>query len=188
MCFSFEVNISSFIISWSISLYLLRKKLSKEKKQAVILLMIFSTIQLFDTFLWYIKMEKNNINYIITSFFIPFVLCAQLFYNIIIINTFRDYLTILLLLILSIYIFVKFNGYSVSLCENKLSSPIWGNNEIKLWEIIIFSILVLYPNWKYIFIVSAIFFPIVYFYIGGSYGSLWRALGNWIAFKYLLLY
>ena len=76
MCFSFEISLGTFITSWSISLYLLTKKLTTIQKQSVIFLMIFSSIQGLDAILWYNKMKKNTINYIITSFFIPFFLCA----------------------------------------------------------------------------------------------------------------
>ena len=150
--------------------------------------MIFSTIQAADAILWYIKMEKNQINYIISSFFIPFILCLQVYYNILIKNKYNDPFTFILLFILTIYIFQKFKGYSTPLCKNKLSSPIWGNDEIKLWEIILFASLILYPHWEYILAVIIILVPILKIYFGGAYGSLWCAIGNWIAFKYLLYF
>ena len=59
MCFSFEISIITFIISWSISLYLLNKGLSNDKKQHIIFLMIFSSIQLTDAILWYNKMQLS---------------------------------------------------------------------------------------------------------------------------------
>ena len=58
MCFSFEVSIATFIISWTISFYLLSKKLTRNQKDSVILLLLFSSIQFVDAILWYIKMEK----------------------------------------------------------------------------------------------------------------------------------
>ena len=178
MCFSFEVSLGTFITSWTISLYLLTKKLTIIQKQNVI----------FDAILWYIKMKKNTINYIITSFFIPLFLCVQIYYNILIINNFKNPLTIIFLIIGTIYIFIKFNGYSVSLCNNKLASPIWGNNEIKLWEFFVFSVLILYPKWNWIFIVNVILLPIIHFYVGGAYGSLWCSIANLMAFNYLIQY
>ena len=86
MCFSFEVSIATFIISWSISLYLLRKNLTKYQRQNIIFLMIFSSIQLADAILWYNKMKKNNINYLVTSYLIPFLLSLQLLYRVFIVN------------------------------------------------------------------------------------------------------
>jgi len=59
MCFSFEVSIGTFIVSWVISLYLLNKGLTKDKQQHIIFLMIFSSIQLADAILWYNKMKKK---------------------------------------------------------------------------------------------------------------------------------
>ena len=86
MCFSFEISITTFIISWGISLYLLNKKLKLHQKQNIIFLMIFSSMQLADAILWYIKMKKNNINYIITSYLIPTLLSLQILYNVFIIQ------------------------------------------------------------------------------------------------------
>lgn len=188
MCFSFEISLGTFITSWSISLYLLTKKLTTIQKQNVIFLMIFSSIQGLDAILWYNKMKKNTINYIITSFFIPFFLCAQVYYNIIIRNKFNNLLTMVMLLVLTIYIFIKFNGYSVALCNNKFSSPIWGNHEIKIVEFVAFAILICYPNWKFIFMACFLLLPIIYFYVGGAYGSLWCAVANMIAIYYLITY
>ena len=188
MCFSFEVSLGTFITSWTISLYLLTKKLSVKQKHNVIFLMLLSSIQALDAILWFIKMKKNTVNYVITSFLIPLFLCAQVYYNILICNNFKDPLTIIFLIIGAIYTFIKFNGYSVSLCNNKLASPIWGNNEIKLWEFFVFSILIFYPNWDWIFMINVVLLPIIHFYAGGAYGSLWCAVANLIAFKYLIQY
>ena len=51
MCFSFRVSIGTFIFSWASSIYLLNKGLSEPKKQSVIFLMIFSSMQLSDAIL-----------------------------------------------------------------------------------------------------------------------------------------
>ena len=80
MCFSFQASIGTFIVSWSISIYLLNKKLTSDQRHNVIMLMIFSSMQALDAILWYVKMKKNVINYIITSFAIPLVLLLQLYY------------------------------------------------------------------------------------------------------------
>jgi hypothetical protein len=188
MCFNFEVSLGTFITSWTISLYLLTKKISVKQKHNVIFLMLLSSIQALDAILWFIKMKKNTVNYVITSFLIPLFLCAQVYYNILICNNFKDPLTIIFLIIGTIYTFIKFNGYSVSLCNNKLTSPIWGNNEIKLWEFFVFSILIFYPNWDWILMINVVLLPIIHFYAGGAYGSLWCAVANLIAFKYLIQY
>lgn len=188
MCFSFQASISTFIVSWSISIYLLNKKLTSNQRHNVIMLMIFSSMQALDAILWYVKMKKNVINYIITSFAIPLVLSLQLYYNLVIVNKFDSPYVLLGLLLATIYMFFKFNGYSKSLCNNKLASPIWGNNEIKIWEFILFAILVLYPSKSGIFMSIFIVLPIIYFYFGGAYGSLWCALANYCAIDYLIRY
>lgn len=186
MCFSFEVSLGTFVTSWVISLYLLTKKLTVKQRQDIIFLMLLSSMQAFDAILWYIKMKKNTINYVVTSLFIPLFLCAQVYYNLLLRNNFRDPLLIIGLVIGTIYTFIKFNGYSVSLCNNKLASPIWGNNEIKLWEFVLFSVLIFYPNWNNVLLVNAILLPIIHLYVGGAYGSLWCAVANIIAFYYLI--
>lgn len=188
MCFSFEISITTFIISWGISLYLLNKKLKLHQKQNIIFLMIFSSMQLADAILWYIKMKKNNINYIITSYLIPTLLSLQILYNVFIIQKNTNLYISLATICICIYIFYKFNGYSISLCNNKLASPIWGSNEIKLWEFILFAMIVLYPNWNVFTIVILFLYIPVNFLIGGSYGSIWCAIANIGSFYYLYKY
>ena len=186
MCFSFEVSIGTFIISWSISLYLLNKDLNIKQKQNIIFLMIFSSIQLTDAILWFIKMKKNKINYIVTSLIIPIILSLQIIYNNFVIN---NNLTFKIVSIIScLYVFFKFNGYSKSLCNNNLSSPIWGSNEITFFEFIIFAILVTYPNWKLLIIIIFVLYPLIKLLINGAIGSLWCALANVLAFYYLYKY
>ena len=188
MCFSFEVSITTFLISWGISLYLLSKKLKKDQRQNIIFLMIFSSIQLADAILWYIKMKKNTINYIVTSYLIPTILSLQVLYNVFIMQQNTNLYITILTIWMCLYIFYKFNGYSISLCNNKLTSPVWGSNEIKLWEFIIFAIVVLYPNWTvFMIIILFLYIPLIYF-VGGSYGSMWCAIANIGVFYYLYKY
>jgi hypothetical protein len=164
MCFSFEVSIGTFITSWGISLYLLnKKKLNSQQINDIYFLMIFSTMQLTDAILWFIKMKKNIINYIVTSLFIPLILSAQILFNL---------------------------YYSTSICDNYLTSPIWASNEIKFWEFLMFALLIFYPKLDNLFLLSVIFifFPLLYIFMDGAYGSLWCAVANIVAFKYLLTY
>ena len=86
MCFSFEASITTVIISWSIGFFLLSRTLDDYQRKNVIFLLIFSSMQIADSILWYINMKKNRINYIVTSVLIPFILGLQIFYNIFIIN------------------------------------------------------------------------------------------------------
>ena len=44
MCFSFKISIGTFLFSWSISIYLLQKKLTKIWKEYIYSLLIFSSI------------------------------------------------------------------------------------------------------------------------------------------------
>lgn len=193
MCFSFEVSIATFIISWSISLYLLRKNLTKYQRQNIIFLMLFSSIQLTDAILWYNKMKRNNINYVVTSYLIPFILSLQILYKVFVTNH-KEYIKVIddkllkILVFIGIcYLFYRFNGYSKSLCDNKLSSPVWGSNEIAVWELIIFAFLLFYPDTVSFFSILFLFFLIKIF-VGGAYGSMWCAITNLIAFYYLYKY
>ena len=190
MCFSFEVSIGTFIVSWVISLYLLNKGLTKDKQQHIIFLMIFSSIQLADAILWYNKMKKNNINYLVTSYLIPLLLSLQILYMVFIVNHSSfikiiddNYLKIFIPILL-LYMFYRFNGYSVSLCNNKLSSPIWGSNEIKLWELVLMSFLIFYPDY-YMWFATLFLFLLIKILVGGGYGTLWCAITNLAAFYYL---
>ena len=150
--------------------------------------MLFSSIQLADAILWYIKMEKNNINYVVTSFLIPTILSLQTLFNVFIRNQNTNVYITILTIFWCLYLFYRFNGYSKSLCNNRLSSPIWGSNEIKLWEFMLFAIFIFYPSWQMIMFISFIFLPFIYLFVGGSYGSLWCAVANVIAFYYLYKY
>ena len=190
MCFSFEVSIGTFIVSWVISLYLLNKGLTKDKQQHIIFLMIFSSIQLADAILWYNKMKKNNINYLVTSYLIPLLLSLQILYKVFIVNHSSfikiiddNYLKIFIPILL-LYMFYRFNGYSVSLCNNKLSSPIWGSNEIKLWELVLMTFLIFYPDY-YMWFATLFLFLLIKIFVGGGYGTLWCAITNLVAFYYL---
>lgn len=184
MCFSFEVSLATGILSWSIGLYLLNnKKLTPSQRKDVIFLLIFSSMQFADAILWYIKMEKNNINFIVTSFVIPSILAIQGIYNIYFRKTQHSILFDIFTVICVIYLFYRFHGYSSPLCSNKLSSPIWGSTELKLWEIILFSMYAFYPS---IFNICGVI--ILTLIINGAFGSMWCAIGNIIAIKYLILY
>ena len=183
MCFSFEISLLTGIFSWSVAFYLLKKPLTIRQRQNVILLLIFSSIQFADAILWYIKMKKNNINYVVTSLIIPMILSLQIIYNIYVRNNINNTYVNIFMFIYILYLFVRFNGYSTSLCSNKLSSPIWASNELKLWELIIFAYLLTYPQIHYIILVLLI--PLLF---AGAYGSMWCAIANIIAVYYLLTY
>ena len=55
MCFSFEVSLATGLFSWSIGLFLLTKKLTKQARLNVYFLLIFSSMQFADAILWYNK-------------------------------------------------------------------------------------------------------------------------------------
>ena len=114
-------------------------------------------------------MKHNNINYY-TTFIIPIILSLQIIYNIFIINKYNNYLIITIVISTIIYMFKRFNGYSSSLQNNILSSPIWASNEIKLWELFLFLFLSIYPSYIKIFNLLLIFI-FIKFFIGGAYGT-----------------
>ena len=188
MCFSLEVSILSFIISWSVGIYLLRKKLTNIQRNNIIFLLIFSCMQIGDSILWYNEMKKNNINYYTTSILIPLILSLQLLFNSYIRNEGKNKILNIVSIIGSLYLFVRFNGYSKSSCSNKLSSPIWGSNEIKYWEMILFAIFIFYPNYNQLFVFLFLVIPSIMIYFNGGYGSLWCATACGISLYYLYKY
>ena len=187
MCFSLEVSLGTGIFSWAVCFYLLQKNLTLKQRQYVIFLLIFSSIQFADAILWYHKMEKNIINYLVSSYLIPTILSLMIIYNIFIIHKNKNILLSLFAFILIIYIFIRFNGYSKGSCS-KFSSPIWGGNELELWELIIFGLFIIGAIKDISLFISLII--LIYYYIEntGGYGSFWCAIANITALYYLYKY
>ena len=189
MCFSFEVSIGTFIVSWSISLYLLGKKLDPMQRKHIKFLMLFSTIQLADALLWYSGMKKNKLNYYTTSFLIPSILSLMIIYNLYYRNDFKDNMFVNLFTVaMCLYLFSKFHGYSKSVCDGSLSSPIWGSDEIRYWQIVIYGLAIMYPFWQTVGFELLIVVPLIFYFANGAYGSLWCAVANLMALKYLYQY
>lgn len=186
MCFNFEVSLGTGIFSWISGLYVLSKKnISYETRKHTLFLLVFSLMQFSDAILWFIEMKKNNINYMVTSYLVPFLLSLQVFFNIYYINNYNNLLANSIVLIGIPYLFYRFHGYSVSSCSSKLSSPIWGDNEIELWEVLAFIIVIFFPN---IYIILSVFL-LVYglkLLINGGIGSMWCAIANLLAIKILV--
>ncbi len=184
MCFSFEISLLTGIFSWSVAFYLLKKPLTTRQRQNIIMLLIFSSVQFADAILWYIKMKKNNVNYVVTSLIIPILLSLQIIYNIYVRNNINNTYLNIIIFIFVIYLFVRFNGYSSSLCSNKLSSPIWASSEIKLWELILFALFIsTYPHIHYV--IPILFIPLLF---SGAYGSMWCFFANIFAVYFLIAY
>ena len=190
MCFSFEVSLGTFLFSWGVSFYLLRKNLTKYQRQNVIFLMIFSSMQIPDAILWYNKMKKNKINLYTTSYLIPFLLSLQLVYN----NFIRlesyetlDIIVRLMTLYSIYYNFIRYKGYSVASCDSYFSSPIWGGKEIEFHTILWFSFLIFYPHYDRA-IVGLLSLIVLQFITKSGYGSMWCAIANSVAVYYLYKY
>ena len=88
-------------------------------------------------------MKKNNINYLVTSYLIPFLLSLQLLYN----NFIRlesygkmDNIIRLISIYCIYYIFIRFNGYSNASCDSYFSSPIWAGKEVDLYKGVILNL------------------------------------------------
>jgi len=186
MCFSYEVSLATFVFTWSICIYLLNKKLDSYIKKRIIFLMLYSTVQIPDAILWKIKLKKNNINYIITSYIIPILLSLQILYNVFYINNESSKFIHLISLCFIIYLFIKLNGYSTQICNGKNNSPVWGSNEFKLWELVLFASLIFYPDWKLYLTGGIILIFFTYYFNTCGYGSMWCALANIYAI-YLLI-
>lgn len=184
MCFSFEVSLATGLFSWGTGLYLLnRGGLTRSQHHDVVFLLIFSSMQFIDAALWYIEMKKNNMNFIITSFFIPVILIAQAVYNIYYRNKISHPLVDIAVVVSSIYLFKRFHGYSSSMKCNRISSPVWGSNELSIWEIMLFATFIFYPKMYMIPVI-----PLVMFITEGAFGSMWCAIANIAAIKFLLTY
>ena len=192
MCFSFEVSLGTFLFSWGVSLYLLRKNLTKYQRQNVIFLMIFSSLQIPDAILWYNKMKKNKINLYTTSYLIPFLLSLQLVYNNFIrLESYETLDTIVRLMTLyGVYMsFIRNKGYSIASCDSYFSSPIWGGggNEASFVTLFTFGFLVSYPHYDRA-IVGLLSLIFLQFITNSGYGSMWCAIANSVAVYYLYKY
>ena len=186
MCFSFEVSLGTGLFCWAVGIYLLNKKLNKNERQNIIFLLIFSSIQFADAILWAIKMKKNKINYIVTSFIIPFILSLQIIYNLYFRNNIQGVLLNIFAIFIVAYIFIKFKGYSISSCSKSLASPSWGSTKITLLEFIIFYFLITYPRGENLICLALIFGIMII--NSSAFGSLWCAIACLLSFKYLYLY
>tara|TARA_Y100000389_G_C17442286_1_gene509358 strand:+ start:1516 stop:2085 length:570 start_codon:yes stop_codon:yes gene_type:complete len=187
MCFSFEFSLFTGIFSSCVSLFLLQKKLNVKDRNKVLFLLIFSSMQFADAILWYIKMKKNTINYVVTSFIIPLILILQVLFNVYIVNKNTNIFVTLFVICLSIYGIIKLHGYSEGKCNSKYSSPIWGSSEFTFIEMFVFLIFISYPDF-YKFLTGLILVLFVRFYFNSGYGSLWCSAANLAAIKYLFDY
>jgi len=193
MCYSFEISLGTGIVSWIVSIFILvNRTLSEKERKSIIFFMIFSSMQFIDAILWYIKLKKNNINYVVTSLLIPLILSFQIIYNLYVIEKVKSTLVDVIVVIFIVYIFTKFNGYSrASLCDsNRLSSPIWGNSEITLIEFAIFILLIGYSKDIYSVIKLGLIFSLFVLLIHlkgykSGYGSLWCAIACVNIFYYI---
>ena len=172
MCFSLEVSLGTGIISYLTGYIVLQRDLSNYEKNIIYFFLIFSTIQFADSLLWLSDMKKNNLNYYTTSILIPFLLYLQIYWNIFVFNKVNNYISYLAMICISIYLFIRFNGYSKPLCKNNISSPVWANKELYLIEVIVFAGLICYSN-KNCFIVSVLSLLFILYIFKGAIGSLW---------------
>ena len=190
MCFSFEVSLGTILFSWGVSFYLLRKNLTKYQRQNVIFLLIFSSIQIPDAILWYNKMKKNKINLYTTSYLIPFLLSLQLVYNNFIrLETYETLdIIVRLMTLYAVYrMFIRYRGYSTASCDSYFSSPIWGGKELEFYILLIFGLLISYPDFSRI--VSVFITLLISQLITKSgYDSMWCAIANSVAVYYLYKY
>ena len=105
-------------------------------------------MQFADAILWYIDSKKNNINYIITSIIIPSILISQILFNIYYNNNYKNtnILFNIIILLVIIYLFSKFNGYTVKAYHPIFGcNLIWANSKINFLETLIFIILFFVP-------------------------------------------
>jgi len=191
MCYSFEVSIGTFLFSWGSAFYLLSKNLTVVEQQNIYFLMIFSTIQLLDAILWSVGMKKNSINYAVTSYLIPAVLCAQVIYNLLVINQLWNPLVLGVILATVVSLFNLHRGYSKQSC-NMFSSPVWGNSYTKV-GMFIFAILISFGRIGFVgtklhFLLVLMLSLFASWLFSGGEGSLWCAFANIASIYYLVMY
>jgi len=187
MCFSLEVSVGTGLFCWAVGFYLLRRNLTRDQRMKVYFLLIFSSIQFADAILWYIKMEPTNINYLVTSYVIPIILSSMILFNTYIRHRTDNRLLDVVVIAAIFGIFRRFRrvGYSSSSSCDKLSSPVWGRNELELWEIILFLFLITYPEIDGLLITNILIVLLILNNFGGGYGSLWCAIACIFSLKYL---
>jgi len=155
--------------------------------------MIFSSIQIADAILWYIKMKKNNINYIVTSFVIPFILSLQIIYNMFFINKINNPYIIILIVALIMYIWKSFKGYSID-SKNKYGSPTWttfDNPDPPIYGLLsglVFFLLIAYGRDEFTRDSLCITFLISALLGYRGVGSLWCAISTILSLYYLYKY
>tara|TARA_Y100000389_G_scaffold203876_1_gene253892 strand:+ start:14545 stop:15129 length:585 start_codon:yes stop_codon:yes gene_type:complete len=191
MCYSFEVSIGTFLFSWGSAFYLLSKDLTIVEQQNIYFLMIFSTIQLLDAILWSVGMKKNSINYAVTSYLIPAVLCAQVIYNLLVINQLWNPLVLGVILATVVSLFNLHRGYSKQSC-NMFDSPIWGDAHTKL-GMLYFALMISYgriglSGTKLHFLLVIFLSLFASWLFSGGEGSLWCAFANIASIYYLVMY
>jgi len=192
MCFSFEVSISTFIISWGISLYLLNKNLDNKQRQNIVFLMIFASMQLIDAIFWYTNMKITNLNYILSSYIIPSILSLQLLYNIFVINNNANIFIKLITLIYCGVLFYIYNSSYTKKSTNPYSSPEWGGVKTSTFLVLLFILLVFYGRFNINSGWIIVFLSFILSYLlsknGEGTGSLWCIISNSLAIYYLYLY
>ena len=187
MCFSFEVSLGSFIFSWGTALYFLTKKLSTEQYHSILFLMIFSTMQLADTFLWWDNMKRNDLNYYVTSFMIPSVLSAQVMFLPLVVYKNKYPLYTLVAAALCVWLYIRLNGYSKPIEHSYLSSPEWASPGLRAGEALLFAVAIFWSNFKNL-LYAVVIILTAKFLVGGAIGSLWCAVSTLASFYYWMYY
>lgn len=72
------------------------------------------------------------------------------------------------------YLFWRFHGHSITAC-GRTASPVWGGTELRAWEFLLFSCLVLYPQWTTL-VATWVYMAVLVAITEGGYGSLWCSL------------
>jgi hypothetical protein len=171
MCWNFEISLATGIFSWNAARLLLQKKQPQYVINNAYFLILFSSMQFIDAIIWYIDVKKNNINYILTSLFIPIILILQLFVKLCIIDGVNNYYVYTFLFLTSIYLFYKFNGYTIKTNCNNGCNLLWGGTEVYRPELLLFAILLFnnYTSVKYVILTCVLFFF-------NPNGSIWCSL------------
>lgn len=194
MCFSFEASLLTGLFSWSVCFYLWgRGGLTQRQSHEVLFLFLFSSMQWVEAVLWYTEMQKNTLNYVLTSFVIPLLLLSQIVHNMFFFQSLYTHIGVILLVLgYAIFLFHHYQGYTIP-SNNRLGSPIWGGKEMSLPFVLVFFFLIVYGRigldvQRRMFTLAAVIILGLPYLFSGGFGSLWCAFANIYAVHLLLTF
>lgn len=214
MCINKEVSLMTFLFSWGIGFYLLKRNYQLDRWYGLLLL-TFSSMQFVDYLLWVLhdkNMLDSNYNLIITTYVIPLILLLQVFAvyigrilfesknkinNKLVLDIKKNiFPKIIIIYSFILIIYSYFNKSKTTI--GKEGHLDWGgekkyNKIIQIIKYLLFVILLIYPFLKYynkftsikILIIYGILSLVSVFIYTGSIGSYWCWIANLLGILFL---